>query len=332
MDHPNCDVRNVRTSSPIKQVSSLWKRLRMEQIGQLAGRISDECDVEHWTYYHGLCSRNISKKQTPLVITVHDFIHEAYPSDDPDGSHRLYKKQAIEAADAIVCVSEFTRGQLIEYYPQAETKSRVILHGNAMRGVRAETLPPELQQRPFALYVGRRSGYKNFETLYKAWSQVNDKTDLALVVVGSDWSSMEREQFAHAREGGNLLVYANASDGMLSALYQRCACFVFPTKMEGFGLPALEAMECASPLILGDTEALREVAGEAAHYFDPSDSAELAGMLEAAARCDLPQQQQRIEIGVIRAKEFCWGRAARETLRFYEDVTGVVTYVDELAA
>lgn len=332
VEHPGCVVRKIRTSSPIKQIGGLWKSFRMEQIARSADRLAEDADIEHWTYYHGLCSRKISKRKTPLFITVHDFIHEAYPSDDPDGSHRREKRRAIEAADGIICVSEFTRRQLIEHYPQAEAKSRVILHGNAMRGVQPEALPPELSRRPYALYVGRRSGYKNFETLYSAWSRISRDTDLALVVVGSPWSSSERAQFSDLDQHKNLMVYSNASDGLLSALYQNSTCFVFPTKMEGFGLPALEAMECAAPLILGDTEALREVARDVAHYFDPGDTEQLSELLRAAVRCDLPNQDRRIERGLQRAQDFSWERAARQTLRFYEDISDSLALSRKAAA
>lgn len=319
--HPNCRVLNVRTSAPIKQLRGPWLELRARHLSWQANRIAR--DVEHWTYYSGLCSRRIQTARSPIVVTVHDFIHEMYPTDDPDESHRRCKRDAIGVADAIICVSKFTHQQLIELHPGAAHKSRVIWHGNALRGVRPAPLPDCLRNRRFALYVGRRSGYKNFRTLYQAWSRVREKSDLALVVVGPDWSPEERNEFVRQQSTDNLFLIVSAPDALMCSLYQQCVCFVFPTRMEGFGLPALEAMECGCPLLLSDTEALREVAGDTAHYFDPDDRSTLSEMLRAAAQEALPDQARRTSGGVARASQFSWKRTADETMDVYGELVGI---------
>jgi glycosyltransferase involved in cell wall biosynthesis len=101
-------------------------------------------------------------------------------------------------------------------------------------------------------------------------------------------------------------------------LYAGAEAFVFPSLYEGFGLPVVEAMSCGAPVVCSDIPVLREVAGDAALYFDPRDAAQLAPMLtrvldDATLRADLRTR------GLSRAAQFSWERAARETLEVYRE-------------
>ncbi len=315
--NPHCDVRHVRTSAPVKQLARAWRKFQSHRLAQLCNH--QQADVEHWTYYTGLCGREITRTDRPLVITVHDFIHEAYPFEDPDSFHRQSKRRAIDAADAILCVSNFTHQQLCEFHPAAVSKATVVHHGNSMSQVTSGSLPPELQNRRFALFVGRRDGYKNFDLLYQAWNRQYSRTGMALAVVGTNWQPHERS-FVDQHDPDDLVLVADTDDATLKALYQSCACYVFPTRMEGFGLPAIEAMGCAAPMLLSECDALREVAGESAHYFDPDDLDALTDMLQLASDDRLPRQAEKTALGIEQAATFRWERAAAETVQIYRNV------------
>jgi glycosyltransferase involved in cell wall biosynthesis len=90
--------------------------------------------------------------------------------------------------------------------------------------------------------------------------------------------------------------------------------------MEGFGLPALEAMECGTPVLASNCEALREVVQSAGHYFDPDDVDTLAEMLIAAATDSLSDRESRIEIGRERAGQLTWEQTAAQTVAVYRDL------------
>ena len=114
---------------------------------------------------------------------------------------------------------------------------------------------------------------------------------------------------------------------MISYFYCACDFFIFPSLYEGFGLPVLEAMKCGAPLLLSQTSSLPEVAGDCAHYFDPSATENLV-----EAFWDAYEDSQRVEImrsrGLKRAKQFTWQNAARRILRLYSqyDFAGIIPY------
>ena len=109
------------------------------------------------------------------------------------------------------------------------------------------------------------------------------------------------------------------SDERLAALYQNAAVFVFPTLYEGFGLPVLEAMACACPVITSNTSSLPEVVGDAGILVNTKDVSALCAAIERVLT--EPGLRERLQnAGVQRAKLFSWERAARETVELYRKV------------
>ena len=117
-----------------------------------------------------------------------------------------------------------------------------------------------------------------------------------------------------------VIFYGEANDQELSWLYQNAIALVLPSLMEGFGLPALEAMACGSLVLASDIPALKEVCGETAVYFDPYNVEEMEDkMSHVLTRDDKGQYQRRIREGKERAKMFSWKKMAEQTLKVYEN-------------
>jgi alpha-1,3-rhamnosyl/mannosyltransferase len=132
---------------------------------------------------------------------------------------------------------------------------------------------------------------------------------LPLVVAGP---AKEPELARELRDGGaDLRGYVSTPD--LAGLYRGAAALVFPSRYEGFGLPALEAMACGAPVVAADEPALREVAGDAAVYAEDGDFA-------AAVRRALDERDERVAAGLERAKLFSWAETARRTAEVYRRV------------
>ena len=145
--------------------------------------------IWHPTYYS-----KPSKWKGPVVVTVLDMIHEKFPdllrgrlSDELRGT----KRQLVQRADAVICISESTKRDLLEYYECADRNVYVIplAQSEVFRsGDAASPAPASTSARPFLLYVGGRQHYKNFDILLRSYSLWKHHADVDLIVVGSGWS------------------------------------------------------------------------------------------------------------------------------------------------
>jgi len=313
-------VRRVRTVAPIKLVRSFWRKRQHRRIAEQMD--AQPADLIHWTYYTGLCRRPIGRLQLPNVITVHDFIHESFPELDPSGEHSFWKRQAIEAADRICCNSQTTYEQLCERFPNAASRASVTMLGNSFVKVEAAPIMPQFVDRPYVMFVGRRECYKNFDVLVKAWQSIRSREpELALVVVGSPLKRREASRLGIRGDDRGIIQLGYVDDRVLKSLYQHSRAFVFPSKEEGFGLPALEAMESGAAVIASSCASLREVLGNAGHFFDADDVDSLADLLVLAAQNDLPDYETKRELGRERAAELTWEKTTAQTVAVYRELS-----------
>ena len=182
-------------------------------------------------------------------------------------------------------------------------------------------LPSELVGRPYVLFVGRRDTYKNFETLWHAWSAVKSKIpDCSLVLVGPPMKEREAAMLQWNDASDREFLYPNADDSLLRALYQNCLSFVFPSKMEGFGLPILEAFSNGAPVIASSCDVFKEIAGSAASFFDANDVDALADLLIASANQSSADRAQAVQSGHRQAALFSWDKTAAETFQVYQSL------------
>jgi glycosyltransferase involved in cell wall biosynthesis len=282
------------------------------------GRVQDSIafDLAHPTYYTLLSQRQVSEYRCPVVITVWDMIHELFPELDPSGRVAQQKRQAIEVADAVLCISENTKRDLLAHHRIPESKIRVttlasdldasVVEGNERR-----------PSRPYFLYVGARAGYKNFDGLLLAFASARTLVpDVALCAVGSPFSRDETRRIAELGLTGRVEAYGPASDRQLVALYRHCIAFVYPSLYEGFGIPPLEAMQCGTPVVASNRSSIPEVVGDAGVLFDPSRGDELTDILVGLVR-DPASRAPLIERGYQRARMFSWEQTARQTIDVY---------------
>lgn len=148
----------------------------------------------------------------------------------------------------------------------------------------------------YFLYVGNAYPHKNVELLLQAASIAG----VRVVFVGKD-------DYFYKRLG---IKPRTVTDAELSVLYKNAAALVFPSLMEGFGLPPLEALENNCPVLVSDIPIFHEILGNAATYFDPNNVQALAKILKQAAIKRLP-----VDSGIV--KKYSWRKMAEETLKIY---------------
>jgi glycosyltransferase involved in cell wall biosynthesis len=323
--HPNLRLYEFGGRSP--RLGRLSHRL-----GLLYSRLGDRLrwsavarrrfDVFHPTYYTLLAGRRGGPRRAPTVLTVWDMIHELFPAEmDPAGEHAALKREAVLAAERVICISENTKKDLLERYPVPEGRVAVTHLASEIDESLAHG-PEPVPGRPYFLYVGGRSSYKNFGGLLRAFARASPrKRDLALGVVGPPFTAEEERLVADLGLDGHVEHYGHAADAQLAKLYRRSLALVYPSLYEGFGIPPLEAMSCGTVAAVSNSSSLPEVVGDAGLLFDPRATDELTDILVALA-ADESLRRGLIERGRRRAAEFSWDKTVARTVEVYRSVAG----------
>lgn len=175
-----------------------------------------------------------------------------------------------------------------------------------------------LGKTPFIMYVGQQSDYKNIRRLIQTHQALRVlKPNLELVLVGSLSVLAKRNQQWVTEQGFKGVRFTGfVSDGQLAWLYEHCQAYVFPSLMEGFGLPGLEAIVHGAPVISSNATCLPEVYGDAARYFNPLSVQDMAHAVQEVLD-DPALRTQLIEAGKLKAREYSWQKMAEQTLRVY---------------
>ncbi|WP_019499460.1 glycosyltransferase family 4 protein [Pseudanabaena sp. PCC 6802] len=277
-------------------------------------------DLVHPTYYESITGQGFQKFRYPVVLTVHDMIHELFSSQmDPTKACAETKKKAITAAQAIICISENTKQDLLKYYPIPEERITIIPHASEI-DISLSYGDDSVPAQPYFLYVGSRASYKNFDRLLQAFANVVATfPDLQLCVVGSSFTKEEIRSIADLKLDSHLQYYSFLSDRHLAKLYRCSIAFVYPSLYEGFGIPPLEAMSCGTPVIASNTSSLPEVVADAGLLFNPLSTDELSDCLRFVL--DNPaNREQLVQKGFERAREFSWDKTVNQTLDVYRAV------------
>jgi glycosyltransferase involved in cell wall biosynthesis len=216
-------------------------------------------------------------------------------------------------------VSGFSRQRLSAVLGVAPARlALVTLGGDHLGAVAADDAALAtlgLRQRPFFLAVGSNSPTKNHASLlaaYAQWTQGATEPAAALVLVGGR-NARVFARAATAPDPPGVLRVGAQSDAVLKSLYGHAIALVFPSSYEGFGIPPLEAMLQACPVIAASAASLPEVCGEAALYVDPQDTVALALALQQVAQ-DGAVRQRLQEAGSIHVKRYAWASSARQLL------------------
>lgn len=271
-------------------------------------------DIYHPTYFYNLVPELKAKR----VLTVYDMIYELYPGDySPDDVTAANKREAVRRADGVICISESTKIDLLNFLPIPEERVRVIHLANSL--TLTVDSPPVIQS-PYLLFVGKRGGYKNFARLLTAYAHSQRvRNDFRLICFGGGaFQPDEIERLKALAVEGRVEVF-DGSDRLLANLYANASLLVYPSLHEGFGMPPLEAMHYGCPVIVSKTSSMPEIVGEAGVYFDPHSDEHLTAAIEEILY-STNLRASMIRSGQQREGLFSWDRCAGETYSFYQRV------------
>jgi glycosyltransferase involved in cell wall biosynthesis len=287
-----------------------WAWGELVAVGRWARKL--KADLVHCPANLGPVRVGWLRSRVPVVLTVHDLLPFRHPEYVP-GAYALVLKALIRLAARnarrVVTISRASETDIVNFLHVPAAHIDVVpLAGEPQR----HTTGPMRRQDKLLLSVGNRMPHKNFVTLLTALALIPEPNRPHLVVTGSHGAdpllAVVRE--LNLENQVSLRGWLSADD--LDRLYAESSLFVFPTRFEGFGLPALEAMARGCPVLCSDIPVLHEVAGTAAVFVDSTSSAALA-----AAITELTASPERLttlaEAGRLRAAGFSWQQTARET-------------------
>ena len=268
-------------------------------------------DIIHPTYYY------ISHvKKAKIVLDIHDMIPEIY-----NWNSRLIKakKKTLHEADRIISVSENTKRDLLEVYPDIEPERVSVIYRGTMMQLQPESSRKfaRMNGRDYVLFVGSRGTYKNFARFFEAMKGIMTvHKDLCIFCAGGGEFSCDEQAMIKGWE--DRVFQGGLTDDELIDAYSNALCFVFPSEYEGFGIPVLEAFACRCPLVCARATSLPEVADYAAEYFNPRDTDDMAAKILGVLGSEDLRNSLKTR-GLERLKFFSWEKAARETLKCYEE-------------
>jgi glycosyltransferase involved in cell wall biosynthesis len=258
----------------------------------------------------------------PQVTVIHDVLPLHYPAEYPRQQYyfRHYVPAVLRASRRIIVSSESTRRDLRRFYPRVpDDRMRVVPPGIDVQRF-TPGMPARPPRRPYALFLGNVLPHKNLPRLVEAFAEATRDSDAMLVIRGSGRRGNVQQVRARIEQcgmGARVDWTPYAEGAALPDLYRGARMLMLPSLYEGFGMTALEAMACGTPVITSRTSSMPEVVGDAALLVDPERTGDIAAAMARLFRDDALAADLRAR-GLSRAKLFSWettGRAVQTAAR-----------------
>lgn len=235
-------------------------------------------------------------------------------------------RNTIAHADKLICVSEFSKRELLNYYPKVENKIEVIYEGIEIPKVHIDYDEEvkilkrfDILDDKFILYVGTIAPHKNIKKLIQGFNYIKGKIPEYKLVIAGKKGWMYDEVFNEVEILGiqDKVVFTDFVDDMeLEVLYKNADLFVSVSLYEGFGFPPLEAMGREIPVLISDIEIFKEICFDAAMYCNPNELEDIGHKIIQILN-NKNVQEELIRKANVRIKLFDWKKAAKETYSLY---------------
>lgn len=265
--------------------------------------------------FHSSYFRLCKSKKAINVSTIHDFTYDYFYKGKRIGAflHLWQRNYAIRKSDAVVCISENTRKDLLKFVPNVDTSKLYVIHNGVSDDYKI--LPEEEKINEYSeylLFVGHRVAYKNGKFFINSIKE----TEYKVVFCGPKLTDEEITYLDKTLGKERYVSFSGLSNKELNRLYNSCKCLVYPSSYEGFGIPVLEAQAAGCPVIALNASSIPEIIGETPLLMNELSSREL---LE---KIDLLQNHEQVKTiinsGIENAKKYSWDSIYEQYRNLYQ--------------
>lgn len=291
--------------------------LKYKRYLNVRGKQFDSPYIFHSSYYR--IDNNHNAKN---VTTVHDFNYEYFVKGIKQKVHSYQKGKAINKSDAVICISESTRNDLMKFYPKIDRNKIHVIHNGVnpvFRRIEKNEYGMSLpfDDGGFILYVGGHyAKYKNLDLAI----EVCRSTKLPLIIAGGEQlNGKELSKLDENLGKSNFIHLYNLSTERLNELYNRALALLYPTLYEGFGIPVLEAQRACCPVIAFAVSSIPEVMGESDLLLREIGVNPVADAVRNLMN-NVSLREKEIEKGLANSKLFSWDNTYSKTIEVYRSL------------
>lgn len=288
----------------------------------------ENLDLVHFPYFSVPVSYH-----KPFVITIHDLIINHFPTGKASTlplylyqlkrlGYNYIVKKAVGRAKKIIVPLNAVKNDLEKTLGVSEKKIVVTYEGFDKKIQKEKNQNND--KTKYFLYVGNAYPHKNLERLIKAFSifRTEKNVDVQLLLIGKDDYFYKKLQVKVTKENySGIIIRNNVTDKELAQYYQNAIALLAPSLMEGFGLPAVEAMVSSCLVVASDIPSFREVAADAAIYFDQLSIGDMSQKIKYTYNLNDKTRHEFIKKGLTRVKHFSWKKMAEQTLEVYNSTS-----------
>jgi len=277
--------------------------------------VRSRADVFHSSHF-----RTTFLSRAKTATTVHDLTYElGMLGNGLNAKLNIHeRKRSYFDADAIICISENTKKDLLEIYPSlaGQCPIHVIHHGFTTPDFDHLRLSDGLKEAGYVLYVGGRKNYKNFKLALNGFVESGVWRDgVKLVCTGSDFNEQEVGLFRQVGVPHSLVSVGLVDEAALFCLYKHAHCLLYTSRYEGFGLPLIEAMSVGCPVIGADVSCIPEIVGTAGILVNADSPNQVARAILDLGNS--PVRNRFVADGLVRASQFSWNTSASKHMEVY---------------
>lgn len=317
LDSENTKISILKYENDIKIASNrfiLQKKRFLEKIRPIKFVNKEESAILlHSSYYRYSKSKNVKN-----VITVYDFIYEKFEKNIiKKYIHIIQKSMAVKNSSAIICISESTKNDFLEYYPKYDPKKIFVTH--LAHSTKSVEFDEEFDfgkkfLKPYCLFIGMRSFHKNFNSCVLALEHIN----VDFKIIGGGGLNKDELALLDSTIPGRYQHLTNIDNESLNKYYERAICLLYPSIYEGFGLPILEAMANGCAVITTNASSIPEVAGDAAILL--KDPLPIFIKDSIIFLMDPNFNKSLIFKGFRNCEKFSWDKTIKKTIEIYNQI------------